>query len=129
MTAELNHTIVWSSDARKSAAFLAEMLSLPSPVQQFHFMVVALGNGVSMDFADQDGPITSQHYAFLVDEARFDAGLALIREKGVPHWADPARRQPGEINHRLGGRGVYFADPDGHFLEILTLPENRELPA
>jgi catechol 2,3-dioxygenase-like lactoylglutathione lyase family enzyme len=129
MTVELNHTIVWSNDARKSAAFLAEMLSLPEPRQQFHFMVVELGNGVSMDFADQEGPIASQHYAFLVDEARFDAGLALIRERGLPHWADPARRQAGEINHRLGGRGVYFADPDGHFLEILTLPESREQPA
>jgi catechol 2,3-dioxygenase-like lactoylglutathione lyase family enzyme len=26
------------------------------------------------------------------------------------------------INHRDGGRGLYFEDPDGHLLEIITRP-------
>jgi hypothetical protein len=26
------------------------------------------------------------------------------------------------INHRDGGRGLYFEDPGGHLLEILTRP-------
>jgi len=25
-----------------------------------------------------------------------------------------------EINHRNGGRGFYFRDPNGHLLEVLT---------
>ena len=82
--------------------------------------MVRLDNGVSLDFHDTSGPIVSQHYAFLIDEADFDGVLGRIREKGLDHWADPMKNRPGEINRRDGGRGVYFPDPDGHFLEVLT---------
>lgn len=122
MTVQLNHTIVWCSDQKKSSSFLADMLGRPAPRRFAHFDVVELDNGVSMDFADAEGPINPQHYAFLISEAEFDAIFGRIRERGLDYWADPARRQPGEINRRDGGRGVYFSDPDGHFLEVLTRP-------
>jgi catechol 2,3-dioxygenase-like lactoylglutathione lyase family enzyme len=67
------------------------------------------------------GPdIVSQHYAFHVSEPEFDEIFARIKARGVPYWADPMHQQPGQINTRLGGRGVYFADPDDHNLELLT---------
>ena len=122
MAAQLNHTIVWSSDQTKSARFLAEMLGRPAPVRFAHFDVVELDNGVSLDFANAGGSIRPQHYAFLISEADFDAVLCRIRERGLDHWADPARHRPGEINHHDGGRGVYFPDPDGHHLEVITRP-------
>jgi catechol 2,3-dioxygenase-like lactoylglutathione lyase family enzyme len=84
--------------------------------------VVEADNGVSLDFAETTGPITPQHYAFLAGEDEFDAALARIRGQGLPYWADPGQAQPGEINHRDGGRGLYFEDPDGHLLEIITRP-------
>lgn len=120
MPAQLNHTIVWSRDKRRSATFLAEMLGLPPPRSLFNFMVVEVANGVSLDFADKDGPVAAQHYAFLVDDAEFDAGMRRIEQRGLTYWADPGRSQAGEINYRFGGRGVYFEDPDGHLLELLT---------
>jgi catechol 2,3-dioxygenase-like lactoylglutathione lyase family enzyme len=126
MTAQLNHTIVWCKDNRRSSAFMAEMLGLPDPVPFANFMVVSLENGVSMDFMAKDGDITLQHYAFLVDDAKFDAGMAKIEEKGLTYWADPARQHAGEINRHWGGRGVYFEDPDGHFLELITKPYGSE---
>lgn len=126
MTAQLNHTIVWCSDKHRSSAFMAGMLGLPAPQPFAHFMVVTMENGVSLDFMEKSGPITLQHYAFLVDDARFDAGMAMIAEKGLTYWADPARSQPGEINHHWGGRGVYFPDPDGHQLEMITKPYGSE---
>ena len=119
MAAQLNHTIVWSSDQTMSARFLAEMLGRPAPTRFGHFDVVELDNGVSLDFADAEGPIRPQHYAFLISEADFDAVLSRIRERGLEHWADPMRHRPGEINHNGGGRGVYFPDPDGHYLEVM----------
>ena len=122
MTAQLNHTIVWAKDQHASAQFLADMLGLPAPARVAHFDVVELDNGVSLDFAAAERAITPQHYAFLIGEADFDAVLGRIRERGLDHWADPARRRPGEINTRDGGRGVYFPDPDGHLLEVLTRP-------
>ena len=122
MTAQFNHTIVWSSDQAKSALFLAEMLGRPDPTRFGHFDVVKLDNGVSLDFAKAEGPIRPQHYAFLISEADFDAVLGRIHKRGIDHWADPMRRRPGEINHTDGGRGVYFPDPDGHQLEVITRP-------
>jgi len=120
MAVGLDHTIVWSSDPARGAAFLADMLGLPPPARFARFHVVKLGNGVSMDFAEREGALARQHYAFLVDDATFDRGLGLIRAREMEHWADPTRTQPGEINRLWGGRGVYFTDPDGNVLEMIT---------
>jgi Glyoxalase/Bleomycin resistance protein/Dioxygenase superfamily len=122
MTAQLNHTIVYATDRTTSARFLAEMLGRPAPVQFGPFEVVELDNAVSLDFATADGPIQPQHYAFLISEADFDDVLNRIRERCLDFWADPWHRRPNEINHNDGGRGVYFPDPDGHYLEVITRP-------
>jgi len=122
MSAQLNHTIVWCRDQAASSRFLAEMLGRPPPAKFGHFDVVDLDNGVSMDFAARDGEVAMQHYAFLIDEADFDAVLGRIEARKLDYWADPARRHAGEINHNDGGRGVYFPDPDGHLLEVITRP-------
>jgi catechol 2,3-dioxygenase-like lactoylglutathione lyase family enzyme len=122
MGAQLNHTIVWCRDPGTSARFLAEMLGRRSPTRFGRFHVVELDNGVSMDFADQEGVIAPQHYAFLLAEDDFDAVLKRIQDRDLDYWADPARRRAREINRNDGGRGVYFPDPDGHFLEVLTRP-------
>jgi catechol 2,3-dioxygenase-like lactoylglutathione lyase family enzyme len=124
MTISFNHTIVAARDKQKSAEFLAELFDLPSPEPFGHFMVVALEHGVSLDFADvpEGEEIRRQHYAFLVSEPEFDTIYGKIQARGLQHWADPGQRRPGEINHNDGGRGVYFPDPAGHGMEILTRP-------
>jgi len=122
MSIELNHTIVAARDRLASATFLASILGLTAPRAFGPFMVVETANGVSLDFIDAGDDITSQHYAFLVSESDFDAIFGRIQAQALPYWADPARRRPGEINHNDGGRGVYFPDPDGHLLEIITRP-------
>jgi catechol 2,3-dioxygenase-like lactoylglutathione lyase family enzyme len=85
-------------------------------------MVVELNNDVSLDFADDHGPANPQHYAFLVEESDFDNIFARIKQRGLTYWADPFRRRPGEFNTNDGGRGVYWEDPNGHLLEIITVP-------
>jgi len=122
MAVHLNHTLVSSRDKEASARFLSEVLGLPEPVRFGPFLVVETDNGVSLDFYDTDGEIASQHYAFLITEAEFDQIFARIRARKLDYWADPGQRQPGEINHGDGGRGVYFEDPSGHLLEIITRP-------
>jgi catechol 2,3-dioxygenase-like lactoylglutathione lyase family enzyme len=122
MTAQLNHAIVWCHDKARSSAFLTHMLGLSQAQVFMDFLVVQLGNGVSMDCYQQEGDIARQHYAFLVGEAEFDAAFARIGEAGITYWADPGCSLPGEINHHDGGRGCYFEDPDGHLLEIITRP-------
>jgi catechol 2,3-dioxygenase-like lactoylglutathione lyase family enzyme len=122
MTVQLNHTIVWCRDRERSARFLAELLERPEPVVYGPFRVVELDNGVSLDFYETSEPIRMQHYAFLIDEATFDAVFHRIESRGMAHWADPGKSRPNEINHNDGGRGVYFEDPDGHLLEVITRP-------
>ncbi len=124
MTICFNHTIVAARDKRESAEFLTELFGLPSPKPFGRFMVVSLEHGVSLDFADvpEGEEIRRQHYAFLVSEEEFDAIYGKIKSRGLQHWADPGATKPGEINHRDGGRGVYFLDPAGHAMEILTRP-------
>jgi len=122
MSIQLNHTIVWCRDQEKSANFLAEILGRQAPTRYGPFHVVEVDNGVSLDFHETDEPIAMQHYAFLIGEDDFDVIYGRIREREIGHWADPGQSKPGRINRRDGGRGVYFEDPDGHLLEVLTRP-------
>jgi hypothetical protein len=122
MPARLNHTIVAARDQNASALFLAEMLGLPAPLKLGHFTVVSVGDHLTLDFISTDREIVPQHYAFLVDEAEFDAIFERIAKRRLPYWSDPFRRQRDKINHWDDGRGLYFDDPNGHLLEIITRP-------
>src|SRR4029453_6554695 len=122
MPVQLNHTIVNVRDKRESATFLAEILGLDEPTPYGPFLVGQADNGVSRDCADDHGPVHPQHYAFLVSESEFDEIFGRIRGRELPYWADPGQRRAGEINTKDGGRGVYWEDPSGHFLEIITRP-------
>ncbi len=124
MAITFNHTIVAAKDRQESAKFFTDLFGLP-PAQEFGpFLAVTLNHGVSLDYAQVGGgeEIRPQHYAFLVSEEEFDAIYGRIAEWGLQHWADPRGSRPNEINHNDGGRGVYFQDPAGHYLEILTRP-------
>jgi catechol 2,3-dioxygenase-like lactoylglutathione lyase family enzyme len=123
MSVQLNHTIVHSRDKREAAEFLCAILGLPDPVPYGPFLAVACDNGATLDFADyHQGEFMPQHYAFLVGEAEFDEIFGRIKERELPYWADPSHRQPGAINTNDGGRGLYWDDPNGHVLEIITVP-------
>src|SRR5688572_15599255 len=122
MGVELNHTIVHARDKRESANFLAEILGLAPPEPFAHFLVVRTANGVSLDFLSTDESFLVEHYAFLVGEKEFDEIFSRIKARGLTYWADPGRSRAGEINHHDGGRGLYFQEPSGHLLEIITRP-------
>jgi catechol 2,3-dioxygenase-like lactoylglutathione lyase family enzyme len=118
----LNHTIVASRDHRHAAAFAAELLGVPAPTTFGHFEAVRVGDATTLDFVQVDGPINSQHHAFLVTQAELDEIFGRIDNTGMRYWADPGHDRPGEINTWDGRRGVYFDDPSGHRLEIITRP-------
>jgi hypothetical protein len=123
MSIDLNHTIVHARDPQASAVLLAEILGRPAPTRFGPFHCVQLDNGVTLDFISADGEVALiEHYAFLVSEREFDEIFGRITERQLPYWADPAHQQPGRINHHDGGRGVYWNDPNGHYLEIITRP-------
>jgi len=106
MTIELNHTIIPAKDKWASAKFLADILNLEAGPEWGHFVPVKTDNGVTLDFSDSTdfGP---RHFAFLVSDS---------------YYANFRRERPGEINQLYGGRGVYFDDPNGHLMELITRP-------
>ncbi|MFD7029060.1 VOC family protein [Streptomyces sp. NPDC059917] len=122
----LDHTVVHARDRQLSAEFLTVVLGLAMGAPFGPFLPVDLGNGVTLDYYEKrDEPIQPQHYAFLVPEERFDAVIARLGAVGVTHYADPHHTEPGRINRLFGGRGAYFADPDGHNMEVMTRPYAR----
>ena len=123
MSVQLNHTIIWCRAKDRSATFLTDMLGLPAAQPFGPFLVADTANAVTLAFLEtDDAQIAGQHYAFLIGEDDFDGVFGRIRERGLEYWADPFLARPGEINHNDGGRGVYFKDPDGHLLEVITRP-------
>ncbi|MEU4091258.1 VOC family protein [Streptomyces sp. NPDC026673] len=129
MSVELNHTIVHARDNRESADFLAHILGLRAGEPWGPFVPLQLANGVTLDFATVPADsIVMQHYAFLVPEDAFDGILRRIQDAGLTYWADPHGKRPGEINHNDGGRGVYFMDPAGHGMEVITRPYGSGAP-
>ena len=123
MSIKFNHTIVAARDRHVSAAFFSHLFGLPEPTTWGPFVSVMLDEGVFLQFAEPGiNDIQMQHYAFLVDDRSFDEIYARILQGGIEHWADPQMMLPGQTNTNHGGRGVYFRDPAGHGLEILTRP-------
>ena len=122
MAIQLNHTIVPARDALASATFLTEILGLRAPVKFGPFWTVTLDNGVTLDYQHSDAALPIEHYAFLVSEREFDVIFERIQQRGLEYWADPMHSRPQQINRHDGGRGVYWNDPNGHYLEIITRP-------
>jgi len=126
MTIKLNHTIVHSKDPQAAASFFAEVFGLGKPRPFGPFLDVEVQNEVTLAFLDaEDMEVQAQHYAFLVSEQEFDQIFGRIQARGIDYWADPGRREKGAINRHFGGRGVYFEEPGGHFLEIITRPYEK----
>jgi catechol 2,3-dioxygenase-like lactoylglutathione lyase family enzyme len=125
MAVKLNHTIVHSRDQQAAAEFYSSVFGLPAPTKFGPFLDIVTGNEVTLaflPFTEADGELMMQHYAFLVSETEFDRIFARVKARGLEYWADPGRSQEGAINRHDGGRGVYFQDPSGHLLEIITKP-------
>ena len=119
---EFNHTLVHAKDTWAAAREVGGLLGLAEPTSYGPFAVLQFDNGATLDFIEDTGEIKAQHYAFLVGEDDFDAIWDRLKEQGRQWWADPYKRQPGQINHEDGGRGLYWQGPDGHWLEIITRP-------
>jgi catechol 2,3-dioxygenase-like lactoylglutathione lyase family enzyme len=121
MTITLNHTIVPALDKQASARFFAEIFGLAYEASPGHFAPVRVNPTLTLDFGDaKKGDFETHHYAFHVDDAEFDQILARVRAAGIAYGSDPWHLENRELNAWNGGRGVYFRDPNGHVLELLT---------
>ena len=117
---ELNHTIVPAHDKVSSAQFFAQIFGLAYEGEWGPFAPVRVNAALTLDFANSTR-FYSHHLAFKVSEAEFDAIFARIQEQNIPYGSGPRSQEDRTINRRGGGRGVYFKDPNGHVLELLTV--------
>ena len=125
MTIQLDHTIVPAKDKKASAEFFAEIFGLTVTPGHGYFTQVRVNETLTLDFSDDSeiGGGFGHHYAFHVSDAEFDAIFGRVKAKGIAYGSGPDSHTNGRINHRRGGRGVYFEDPSGHLLEVMTVPE------
>ena len=123
MTIRLDHTIVPAKDKVVSAEFFAEIFGLT--VKPGYFAQVKINESLTFDFADDPGfdSRTIHHYAFHVSDAEFEAIFGRIKAKGLPFGSGPFNHTDSQIYMLRGGRGFYFEDPNGHLLEVMTVPE------
>ena len=119
MAIVLDHTIVPAHDKVASARFFARIMGLEYEGPHSHFAPVRVNDGLTLDFDERDG-FEPHHYAFRISEAEFDAIFARVKAEGIAYGSGPRSRTDMEINRRRGGRGVYFDDPNGHVLEVMT---------
>jgi catechol 2,3-dioxygenase-like lactoylglutathione lyase family enzyme len=123
MTITLNHTIVPARDKEAAARFFAEVFGLRFDGPGGHFAPVRVNDTLTLDFADAAEPIASHHYAFHVSDAEFDAILQRVKAAGLAFGSTPWSLEDSKLNNWNGGRGVYFKDPEGHILELMTVPQ------
>ena len=120
MAIQLNHTIVPARDKEESARFYERMFGFEYVGPMGHFTPVRIpSQSLTLDF-DQDDSFSPRHYAFKVSEAEFDEIFARVVAAGLEYGSGPFAAKDMQINHWNGGRGVYFRDPSGHLLELLT---------
>jgi catechol 2,3-dioxygenase-like lactoylglutathione lyase family enzyme len=120
MAIRLDHTIVPAKDKVASAQFFAEIFGLK--VKLGHFAQVQINESLTFDFTDEPEP-WRQHYAFHVSDAEFEGIFEKVKAKGLAYGSGPFNHTDGQIYTRRGGRGFYFEDPNGHLLEVMTVPE------
>jgi catechol 2,3-dioxygenase-like lactoylglutathione lyase family enzyme len=126
LSIQFNHLLIFARDKHESAHFLTSLFGLPDPKPAGFFLAVDVDNDVTLHYGEPGVDFISQHYAFLVSDEEFDVIFARMRKRDMTYWADPRQQYPGEINTNHGGRGVYFLDPSGHGLEIITRPYGNE---
>ena len=122
MAITLNHTIVPVRNKDAAARFFARMFDLPYDGPGGYFAAVRLNDSLTLLF-DDDMPLASHHYAFHVSDAEFDAILQRVKAEGLAFGSEPGAPDNGRLNDWNGGRGFYFKDPDGHLLELMTVPQ------
>jgi len=119
MAIKLNHTIVPALDKEAAARFFAEIFGLTYDGPMSHFAPVRVNDELTLDFDNADS-FDVHHYAFHVSDEEFDAIFQRVQRAGIPWGSGPRTMEDRQLNSHKGGRGVYFRDPNGHVLELLT---------
>jgi catechol 2,3-dioxygenase-like lactoylglutathione lyase family enzyme len=123
MAITLDHTIVPARDKAAAARLFAQLFGLSCEDRDGFFAPVKVNDALTFLFSDEDSTFESHHYAFHVSDAEFDAIFRRVQEAGLVYGSAPWSAEDGRLNDWGGGRGVYFKTPDGHLIELMTVPQ------
>ncbi len=125
MQITLNHTIVPAHDRIESTKWYAKIFGFEFIKEWGHFAVVKVNSTLTLDFMNKEDGFSFHHYAFKVNDRKFDEIFGRMKAENVKFSSNPysviTNAYDEKMNHNDGGRGVYFKDPNGHILEILTV--------
>jgi catechol 2,3-dioxygenase-like lactoylglutathione lyase family enzyme len=122
MSITLNHTIVPARDKEAAARLFAQLFDLTYEGASEHFAPVKVNDTLTLLFDDSTN-FESHHYAFHVSDTEFDAIFRRIQDAGLVYGSAPWSADDAKLNDWGGGKGVYFKVPDGHLLELMTVPQ------
>lgn len=120
-TTQLNHVALQVRDVEKSCAFYGEIMQLqpiPRPAFDFPGAWFLLGADQELHLiGERADPVVGaasrgDHWALMIDD--MDEWEAYFQEKHVEYT--PRRTRPD------GAYQIYVFDPDGHCLELCTVP-------
>jgi hypothetical protein len=127
MTIHLDHLMIPSRNKLASAKLLADLLGVPwSEIGVGPFAPVFVNDGLTLDFDEWTDPIPMIHFCFRVSEGDFNAILARIKAADIPYRSNVHGPVDFKIDTQHGGRIVYWAEPDGHLWEMLTVSYARQ---
>ncbi|MGA7270616.1 MAG: VOC family protein [Acidimicrobiia bacterium] len=124
MTFRLDHTILEVDDHPASVAFYRDVVGLEHRGRSGPFEVMLITPDLALDLYEV-GASASRHLAFAMDRDTFEETFARIRSADLAYGDGPSRprnnKGPGRSSGVHGATdSVYFHDPSGHLLEILT---------
>ena len=82
------------------------------------------GRPIAIDSHSNDGWF--QHIAIITGD--MNRAYAWLRQNRVQHMSTAPQTVPSYIKAAAGTRAFYFADPDGHPLEVLEFPRDKGNP-
>jgi catechol 2,3-dioxygenase-like lactoylglutathione lyase family enzyme len=123
MMIAIDHIAIPARDVVASARFLSEILGVASAVArgpEGEMRWLAVGESGALLFTPAD-TVASQHVAFRVDEVTFAGVVDRLRARGITFGNHPEAPTNEQTADPFGGHGrVYFADPNGHFFEVIA---------
>ena len=127
MTIHLDHVIVPARHQRASARRLAELIGVPwSATTIGPFSAVYVNDGLTLDFQDTDEAFPVYHFCFRVSDADFDAILGRLVAAGIDYRSAVRAPMDHQVSTLLGGRSIYWNEPEGHQWEMLTVSYARQ---
>jgi len=128
MPIELDHILIPAKNKEHAARQLAELLGVTwGPANVGPFTTVYVSDSLTIDFDEWDGEIPQGHYCFKTEDRNFEQILRRLQEAKIPYRSNPHGENDYRVNDYLGGKAVYWSQPDEHVWEVLTVSYARSV--